>query len=37
MIRSRILLDDKNIRVVSTTALPDGNRSSIKQTEATYA
>lgn len=31
------LLGDKNIRVVSTTALPDGDRSSIKQTDATYA
>jgi photosynthetic reaction center cytochrome c subunit len=31
------LLADKNIRVVSTTALPDADRSSIKQTDATYA
>ena len=31
------LLDDKAIRVVSTTALPEGNRRSIKQTEWTYA
>ena len=30
------LLGDKNIRVISTTALPDGDRSSIKQTDATY-
>ena len=30
------LLDDKAIRVVSTTALPAGNRHSIKQTEWTY-
>lgn len=30
------LLDDKAIRVVSTTALPEGNRHSIKQTEWTY-
>jgi photosynthetic reaction center cytochrome c subunit len=28
---------DNTIRVASTTALPDGNRSSIKQTEWTYA
>jgi photosynthetic reaction center cytochrome c subunit len=34
---TRFLLDDKNIRVISETALPDGNRSSIKQTEGTYA
>jgi photosynthetic reaction center cytochrome c subunit len=34
---SRFLLDDKNIRVISGAALPDGNRSSIKQTEGTYA
>jgi photosynthetic reaction center cytochrome c subunit len=34
---SRYLLDDKNIRVISNDALPDGNRSSIKQTDATYA
>ena len=31
------LLDDKNIRVISTSALPDGDRSSIKQTDWTYA
>jgi len=31
------LLGDKNIRVISTTALPDGDRSSIKQTDRTYA
>ncbi len=30
------LEQDKNIRVVSTTALPEGNRASIKQTEWTY-
>ena len=34
---TRMLLEDKNIRVVSTTALPDGNRTSTKQTEGTYA
>jgi photosynthetic reaction center cytochrome c subunit len=34
---TRLLLDDKNIRVISGTALPDGNRTSIKQTEGTYA
>jgi photosynthetic reaction center cytochrome c subunit len=34
---SRYLLDDKNIRVISNDALPDGNRSSIKQTDGTYA
>jgi photosynthetic reaction center cytochrome c subunit len=34
---TRFLLDDKNIRVVSTSALPDGNRTSIKQTDITYA
>ena len=31
------LLGDNNIRVVSTTALPEADRSSIKQTDATYA
>jgi photosynthetic reaction center cytochrome c subunit len=31
------LADDANIRVQSMTALPDGNRSSIKQAERTYA
>ena len=31
------LLDAQNIRVASTTALPDGNRSSIKQAEWTYS
>lgn len=34
---SRYLLDDKNIRVISNEALPGSNRSSIKQTDATYA
>lgn len=34
---TRFLLDDKNIRVISTQALPGGNRSSIKQTDITYA
>jgi photosynthetic reaction center cytochrome c subunit len=34
---TRFLLDDKNIRVISNDALPDGNRSSIKQTDITYA
>jgi photosynthetic reaction center cytochrome c subunit len=34
---TQMLLGDKNIRVVSTTALPDGNRTSTKQTEGTYA
>jgi photosynthetic reaction center cytochrome c subunit len=34
---TQMLLGDKNIRVVSTSALPDGNRSSTKQTEGTYA
>ena len=33
---SPFLLGDQNIRVVSTTALPAGNRHSIKQTEWTY-
>jgi photosynthetic reaction center cytochrome c subunit len=31
------LLGDRNIRVISNDALPGGNRSSIKQTDATYA
>ena len=34
---TRFLLDDKNIRVISLDALPNGNRSSIKQTDSTYA
>jgi len=34
---SAYLLDDKNIRVISGTALPSGDRSSIKQTDRTYA
>ena len=34
---TRFLLDDKNIRVISDAPLPDGNRTSIKQTEGTYA
>jgi photosynthetic reaction center cytochrome c subunit len=34
---SMYLLNGGNIRVVSTSALPEGNRSSIKQTDATYA
>lgn len=34
---TRFLLDDKNIRVISNDALPDGNRTSIKQTDITYA
>jgi photosynthetic reaction center cytochrome c subunit len=34
---TRYLLEDKNIRVISNDALPDGNRSSIKQTDSTYA
>jgi photosynthetic reaction center cytochrome c subunit len=34
---TRLLLGDKNIRVISDDALPDGNRTSIKQTEGTYA
>lgn len=33
---SAFLTGDSNIRTVSTTALPDGNRHSIKQTEWTY-
>jgi photosynthetic reaction center cytochrome c subunit len=31
------LLEDKNIRVISTSALPEGNRASTKQTDFTYA
>ena len=34
---TRLLLEDKNIRVVSTSALPEGNLASTKQTEGTYA
>lgn len=34
---TRFLLDDKNIRVISNDALPGGNRTSIKQTDITYA
>ena len=34
---TRLLLGDENIRVISNDALPDGNRTSIKQTEGTYA
>ncbi|GAC1299779.1 MAG: hypothetical protein NVSMB15_08090 [Steroidobacteraceae bacterium] len=34
---TRYLLDDKNIRVISLDALPNGNRTSIKQTDSTYA
>jgi photosynthetic reaction center cytochrome c subunit len=34
---TRYLLHDANIRIISNDALPDGNRSSIKQTDATYA
>ncbi len=34
---TRLLLGDQSIRVISDDALPDGNRSSIKQTEGTYA
>jgi photosynthetic reaction center cytochrome c subunit len=34
---TRFLLEDANIRVISDDALPDGNRSSIKQTDSTYA
>jgi len=34
---TRFLLEDANIRVISNDALPDGNRSSIKQTDSTYA
>lgn len=34
---TRMLLKDEDIRVISKDALPDGNRTSIKQTEGTYA
>ena len=34
---TRLLGDDKNIRILSTGALPDGNRASIKQAEGTYS
>jgi photosynthetic reaction center cytochrome c subunit len=34
---TRFLLQDANIRVISNEALPGGNRSSIKQTDSTYA
>jgi photosynthetic reaction center cytochrome c subunit len=34
---TRYLLEDKNIRVISKDALPDGNPSTIKQTDITYA
>jgi photosynthetic reaction center cytochrome c subunit len=34
---TRLLLEDNNIRVISDNALPDGNRTSTKQTEGTYA
>ena len=34
---TRLLTDDTNIRVISKSALPDGNRTSIKQTEGTYS
>jgi photosynthetic reaction center cytochrome c subunit len=34
---TRFLLQDANIRVISNDALPSGNRSSIKQTDSTYA
>jgi photosynthetic reaction center cytochrome c subunit len=34
---TRLLLGDQNIRVISNDALPDGNRTSIKQAEGTYA
>ena len=33
----RYLLDDKNIRVISTAALPSGNEASIQHTDVTYA
>lgn len=33
---TRFLLEDNNIRVISNEALPGGNRTSIKQTDATY-
>jgi len=34
---TRLLLDGNTIRVISDAALPNGNRSSTKQTEGTYA
>jgi len=34
---TRLLLGEQNIRVISDDALPDGNRTSIKQAEGTYA
>jgi photosynthetic reaction center cytochrome c subunit len=34
---TRLLLEDNSIRVLSTTALPEGSRISTKQTEGTYA
>jgi photosynthetic reaction center cytochrome c subunit len=34
---TRFLLADNNIRVISETALPGGDRASIKQTDSTYA
>ena len=34
---TRTLLGSENIRVISNDPLPDGNRTSIKQTEGTYA
>jgi photosynthetic reaction center cytochrome c subunit len=34
---TRFLLEDKNIRVISDSALPDGNLASTKQTDITYA
>jgi photosynthetic reaction center cytochrome c subunit len=34
---TRFLLEDKNIRVISNDALPDGNLASTKQTDITYA
>jgi photosynthetic reaction center cytochrome c subunit len=34
---TRYLLEDNNIRVIANDALPSGDRSSIKQTDSTYA
>ncbi len=34
---TRYLLEDNNVRVISTEVLPGANRSSIKQTDSTYA
>jgi photosynthetic reaction center cytochrome c subunit len=34
---TRLLLEDNSIRVLSTSALPEGNLASTKQTEGTYA